>query len=158
MALVRARRLVFSDAWESDASRYQQCDTESGTYSIHRSLEGDWYAKIGDALICDPLASHEEAFAACQSWMDHVWLADTEVMPLEFVAWDDERAFRIEDGFTAYGAAGEYDLWLDDNKHVAASFRPNGTSESHVIHYEGKTKQDAMNSCNEHNRKTILGE
>lgn len=85
MAIVRAKRLVFE---ATEDKRYLIANTAFGTYQIRESVRDSddetvwWWSFRHGAEDCE--GTCEEAVAACQSDFHARWLADTEVVPLEW--------------------------------------------------------------------------
>lgn len=142
--LARARRLVF----EGDV--YRDCITSFGKYTINCRLDGQWGARKDGSHLCSPVATEKEAIEACQADFDKRWLAETEVMPLEWEEIDSEGRYCM-----AETSICEY--YVDKKGDGFVWYFVYGNDDS-----DGQQSCDSRDHgkqlCNAHHRKIVLGE
>lgn len=137
--LVRARRLVFDDSLVG--SSFRRCVTGLGDYSVSRLIGSVlWAAKRNGNHICEPLPTERTAIEACQADFNARWLAETEVMPLEWQ--EDGESIR----------SGLFEVYSHHNGYWSAVY------DSVVLGNYVVTKAGAMQLCEAHHRKIVLGE
>lgn len=131
MGLIRVRKLVFDAIGESLLA-----DSSVGIYRVNRVNGGLHWSLLNETewVRCD---TAEAAIAACQSDFERRVLAEIEVVPLSF-----------SDG---HGWSECRNYYVNDNRFV---YDGNGPALS------GKalTREEAIDACNAHNRRLILGE
>lgn len=136
--LVRARRLVWERVTDdhfvafSNGDKYTVYHSETAAYTGYKIglPNGRW----------SPAESIQNARDIAQDLVDQRWLAETEVMPLEWEEGACESSF--DDGVFYYEVADDR-YWL---------------SKSQVDGIRCDSRDHGKQLCNEHHRKLVLGE
>lgn len=136
MGLIQVRKLV----WETFGDRHKESNADSayGQYRIWHPFGDDGFMwMLLNETNWQPVESLESAIAACQADFERRVLAEIEVAPLSF-----------PDG---HGWSECRNYYVNDNRFV---YDGNGPALS------GKalTREEAIDACNAHNRRLILGE
>lgn len=153
MALVRARRLVFTQ--RCFLAKQSVFISDCGCYSIWRENKSWQSSKRPSTWLSSENSesmTEDEAFAEnvanCQSDFDSRWLADTEVLPLEWAT------VGSSPDIYAKTLGGEY--YVDKRSGGFCWYLSRSDYGTDAVMCN--SQELAIDAANEHNRKTILGE